>query len=111
MFLFAVVITSFSNQQDSNVHLPSKHQEFSDMFDKVKAKTLPNHRPYDCPIDLQSKKEPPWRSIYNLPPSELKVLREYIDENLTNGFIRDSQPPTSAPMFVVKNKYTLYVCS
>ena len=109
MFLFAVVITSFSNQQDSNVHLPSKHQEFSDMFDKVKAKTLPNHRPYDCPIDLQSKKEPPWRSIYNLPPSELKVLREYIDENLGNVFIQHSRSLVDAPIFFLKKKDIVHI--
>ena len=29
-------------------------------------------------------KEPPWGPIYNLSPTELEVLREYIDKNLNN---------------------------
>ena len=104
MLLFAVVINPISNAQDFDVHLPSKYREFSDVFDKVKANTLPDHRPYDCPIDLHSEKEPPWGPIYNLSPSELKVLREYIDENLANGFIRHSRSPAGAPIFFVKKK-------
>ena len=74
------------------------------MFDKVKANRLPEHRPYDCPIDLQPGKEPPWGPIYNLSPTELEVLREYIDENLANGFIQHSRSPASAPIFFVKKK-------
>ena len=42
--------------------------------------TLPQHRWYDCPIDLQPGKEPPWGPIYNLSPSELDILRTYIKE-------------------------------
>ena len=45
MFLFVVVITPFSNPQDSKVHLPSNYQEFSDVFDKVKAKKIVDHLP------------------------------------------------------------------
>ena len=74
------------------------------MFDKVKANRLPEHRPYDCPIDLQLGKEPPWGPIYNLSPTELEVLREYIDENLANEFIQHSRSPVGAPIFFVKKK-------
>ena len=81
-----------------------KYKEFAGFFDKVKAGTLPEHRPYDCPIDLQPRKEPPWGLIYNFPPTELEVLREYIDENLANGFIRHSKSPARAPIFFVKKK-------
>ena len=73
------------------------------MFDK-EANTLPHHRPYDCPIDLQPGKEPPWGPIYNLSPTELEVLRAYIEENLGNGFIRHSESPAGAPIFFVKKK-------
>ena len=104
MFVFAMIITPTSNPQEADVHFPSKYQDFSDVFDKVKAKTLPEHRPYDCPIDLQLEKEPPWGPIYNLSPLELKALREYIDENLASGFIQHSRSPCGAPIFFVKKK-------
>ena len=91
-------------QQKSSTLLPTKYQEFQDVFNKDKASRLPEHRPYDCPIDLQPGKDPPWGPIYNLSPVELKVLRDYIDEKLATGFIRHSKSPTGAPIFFVKKK-------
>ena len=104
MFLFAVLATPTSSSQELGVQLPKKYTEFSDVFDKVKANRLPEHRPYDCPIDLQPGKDPPWGPIYNLSPTELEVLQEYIDENLANGFIQHSRSPAGAPIFFVKKK-------
>ena len=105
MFVFAMVTNLTSDPQNRDVLLPSKYQEFQDVFDKVKAiGTLPEHRQYDCTIDLQPGKEPPWGPIYNLSPSELKALREYIEEHLANGFIRHSKSPAGAPIFFVKKK-------
>ena len=63
-----------------------KYKEFAGFFDKVKAGTLPEHRPYDCPIDLQPGKEPPWGPIYNTSPIELEVLQEYIDKRIHSTF-------------------------
>jgi hypothetical protein len=34
----------------------------------------------------------------------LEVVREYIEENLANGFIQHSRSPTGAPIFFVKKK-------
>ena len=74
------------------------------MFGKVKASRLPKHCPYDCPIDLQPGLDPPWGPIYNLSPTELEVLWEYINENLANGFIQHSRSPIGAPILFVKKK-------
>ena len=35
---------------------------------------------------------------------ELAALCEYIDENLSNNFIRHSKSPTKTPFFFVKKK-------
>ena len=99
MFLFGVLVTPSSTSQESKTQLPKKYIEFSDVFDKVKANTLPEHRPYDCSIDLQPGKEPPWGPIYN------QVLWAYIDENFASTFIRHSRSPAGAPIFFVKKKY------
>ena len=105
LFLFAISAAPSSDTQGkSEVYIPKKYQEYADVFDKVKASVLPKHRPYDCPIDLQPGKEPPWGPIYNLSPTELEVLRAYIDENLASGFIRHSKSPAGAPIFFVKKK-------
>ena len=70
---------------ESTVQLPKKYHHYADVFDKVQANTLPHHRPYDCPIDLQPGKEPPWGPIYNISPTELEVLRAYIEDQEMNG--------------------------
>ena len=49
-------------------------------------------------------KEPPWGPIYNFSPVELETLREYIDENLANGFIWHSRSFVGPPIFSVKIK-------
>ena len=67
-------------QGNSDIQIPKKYEEYADVFDKVKASVLPKHRSYDCPIDLQPGQEPPWGLIYNLSPTELEVLRAYIEE-------------------------------
>ena len=105
LFLFAVSVKPFTDPKGSStIQLPHKYNDFADVFDKEKANILPEHRPYDCPIDLQPGKDPPWGPIYNLSPTELEALRQYIDENLANGFIRHSKSPAGAPIFFVKKK-------
>ena len=76
MFVFTVFVKpSNTAKEESTVQLPKKYHHYADIFDKVKASTLPDHRLYDCSIDIQPGKEPPWGSIYNLSPIELEVLR------------------------------------
>ena len=104
MFVFAIIAAPSSTSREADIKLLKKYKEFSDVFDKMKANTLPEHRPYDCPIDLQLGKEPPWDTIYILSPVELETLLEYIDENLANEFIRHSRSPAGAPIFFVKKK-------
>jgi hypothetical protein len=93
-----------TSQGKSELQVPLKYQEYADAFDKVKASVLLKHRPYNCPIDLQPGKEPPWGAIYNLSPTELHVLRTYIENNLASGFTRHSKSPAGGPIFFVKKK-------
>jgi transposase InsO family protein len=102
--VFAISVQPTSGKATSSVSLPTEYQEFADIFDKEKASRLPEHRPYDCPIDLVEGKQPPFGPIYSLSPSELETLRQYIDENLANGFIRHSRSPAGAPVFFVSKK-------
>ena len=67
--------------------LPGKYVDFSDRFEKRNVDQLPEHRPYDCLIDLEDGASPPFGPIYGLSEPELEALRVYIDENLARGFI------------------------
>ena len=66
MFAFAMMETPFVSPQNPDALLPIKYQEFEDVFNTGKASTLPDHYPYDCPLNLQLGKEPSWGPIYNL---------------------------------------------
>jgi hypothetical protein len=62
-------------------------------------------------IELQPRKEPPYGPIYPLSPQELVALKEYLEENLENGFIRESKSPTSALiLFTPKKDGGLQLC-
>ena len=65
-----------------------KYHEFTDLFSKKEVDILPPHRPYDHQIPLKPSTTPPFSFIYFMSPTELKVLRKYIDENLKKGFIQ-----------------------
>src|SRR6202021_1696855 len=91
--------------QDSDLKLiPPEFHDFADVFSKKEAQKLPEHRPYDLRIGTEEGKTPPFGPVYNLSPAELKVLKEYIDDNLAKGFIRHSRSPAGAPILFVKKK-------
>jgi hypothetical protein len=81
-----------------------QYLDFKDVFEKKNADILPEHRPYDCVIELQDGAQPPFGPIYNLSQTELAALREYIDKNLSKNFIRHSKSPTGAPILFIKKK-------
>ena len=72
---------------------------------------MPPHREVDHTINVQPGKEPPYGPIYPLAPAELKVLREYLEDSLSKGFIRESTSPAGLPiLFVPKKDGTLRLC-
>src|ERR1700742_1411259 len=92
-------------------NLPPEYAKFADVFDKVKADTLAEHRPYDLKIDIEEGAEPPLARLYPLSPKELEALRKFLDENLANGFISPSNSPHGAPvLFAPKKNGALRLC-
>ncbi len=69
------------------VTIPAEYQEFSDVFSGEKADTLPQHQPYNLKISLEEGAQPSYGPVYSLSPTELVALREFIEENVRNGFI------------------------
>lgn len=87
---------------DPKVYLPSQYHEFLDVFDRNQANELPPHRTWDHAIDLQPGKTPPASRPYSMNQYELKALREYLEKELSKGFIRISRSPAAAPVLFVK---------
>ena len=92
-------------------NVPEEYHEFVDVFSKKKADTLPSHCSYDLKIELEEGASPPPRHMYSLSPMELEALQVFIDENLSNSFIRPSNSPHGAPiLFVKKKSRELWLC-
>jgi hypothetical protein len=62
----------------------------------------PNHKGFDCEVNLKSGAVPPFGKMYNLSKGERDQLKLYIDDNVQKGFIQVSSSPAAAPIFYVK---------
>jgi hypothetical protein len=95
---------TITEPEDDWSDIPEEYREFADVFSKMKADKLAPHRPYDLQINLEENAQPPVGCIYSLSKVELEALREFVDENLSIGFIRPSSSPHGAPVLFVKKK-------
>ena len=84
--------------------IPEEYHEYADVFSKSKAKTLALHCPYDLRINLEKDSHSLVGTIYSLSKFEQKALKEFIDENLTNRFIRSTSSSHGVLVLFVKKK-------
>jgi hypothetical protein len=84
--------------------VPEVYHEFSDVFSRQKADTLPPHWDCDLRINIDEGANILACPIYPLSESELKTLREFIGENIKTGFICPSNSPFGAPVLFIKKK-------
>jgi len=84
--------------------IPEEYHEYADIFSKSKVEAFTPHCPYDLQIDLEKDSHPPVGTIYSLSKFEQETLKEFIDENLTNGFICSTSSPHGALVLFVKKK-------
>jgi len=84
--------------------IPPKYHEYLDVFSKSKGIMLLPHCQHDHKIDIESGTTPPFSPIYSLSKVEQVALRQFLDENLANQFIRPSQSSAGAPILFIKKK-------
>ncbi len=91
--------------------IPKAYRDLAKVFSLSNANSLPTYRDEDCAIELEPEKTPPFGPLYNLSEYQLKTLREYIDKNLANRFIRPLKSSAGAPVFFTpKPDGTLRLC-
>ena len=91
--------------------LPSVYHDFLDVFDRSQASKLPPHRPSDHKIELIGDGKPPQSRAYRMSPYKLQKVKEYLNENLSKGFITPSKAPYSSPvLFAQKSNGDLRFC-
>src|SRR5260221_5777431 len=77
--------------EDTLSGVPQEYHEFHNVFSGEKANALAPHWPYDLKINLEEGTKLFHRPIYSLSPPELAALREFLEENIWNGFIHPSK--------------------
>ena len=97
--------------EEDRASFPQQYLEYVDVFSKNRADILQEHRKWDMTIETEDKFTPKWGPLYNLSTEEMKLLKDYIEENLAKGFIRPSSSPCGAPvLFVPKKNGKLRLC-
>jgi len=83
--------------------IPEQYREFLTLFNQVLADRLPPHRPgIDHEVRLKDGETPMWGPLYSMSRAELVVLKEWLEENMSKGFIRQSSSPFAAPVLFAK---------
>jgi hypothetical protein len=91
--------------ETEHVLIPPDHRQFGKVVDSATVNQLPSPRSYDLKLELMPNASlPPTLSIYRLTLPEERVLEDWIDDQLSKGFIRPSRSPISAPIFFVGKK-------
>jgi hypothetical protein len=92
-------------------YIPKEYHDFLPLFSEALAKNLPPHRRYDHKIPLREGFTSPFGPLYPLSKTELGTLKEWLEDNLSKGFIRASSSPAASPiLFVKKTDGTLRLC-
>jgi len=81
--------------------VPMEFRQYLGIMSQEAADVLPEHRPYDCTIDLKEGATAPWRPIYPLSEIELQTLREWLKEMEKTGKIRRSTSPAGSPILFI----------
>ena len=96
---------------DSATVLSKEYHEFLDVFSRQLTDTLPPHQSHDHHICLEPRSQLIFESLYNMSRDELLVLKKYLDDNLTKGFIQASFFSAASPvLFVHKPEDDLWFC-
>jgi hypothetical protein len=68
--------------------VPKQYHEFLPLFSKVLADRLPPHRPnIDHEVRLKEGETPSWGPLYKMSREGFVVMKEWLEDNMTKGFI------------------------
>src|SRR5260370_33746408 len=95
---------STAQPEDPLSGVPQEYHEFHNVFSGEKANALAPHWLYNLKINLEEGTKLFHGSIYLLLPLELAALREFLEENVWNGFICPSKSLWGSPVLFIKKK-------
>jgi hypothetical protein len=85
--------------------IPPQYSDFADVFSEKAARRFPPPREDNHIIKFEPDAPDTFScKIYPISTAETKFLREWVQDNLKKGFIRESKSPFTSPMFLIKKK-------
>jgi hypothetical protein len=109
--LLIVIQKADENNDKISNEISSQYFAFQDIFSEVKTHKLFEHDFHDHVIEILSNRDSFFDSIYNLSTTELKILKNYIDEYMKKNFIIEFVSLTKVfILFVKKTNNKLRLC-
>lgn len=84
--------------------LPSVYKDYAEVASEEDSSQLAEHSSSDLAIKTLPDAQIPHHPLYSLSTTELQVLRKYVDDMLSKGWIRRSKSPAGAPVLFAKKK-------
>ena len=79
--------------------IPKQYHEFIPLFNNVLARRLPPHRPgIDHKVSLKEGEKQTCGPIDSMSMAQFVTLKEWPEDNMSNGFIRQSWSPFVEPI-------------
>ncbi|KAL6352555.1 hypothetical protein LRP88_13019 [Fusarium phalaenopsidis] len=92
-------------------NIPWQYRIYKKLFAEELETGLPEHTHYDLEIEFIDGKQPGFSKLYPLNEAQLPVLKEYIEDMIRKGYIRESKSSVGYPvMFVPKKNGKLRLC-
>ncbi|KAF5233022.1 hypothetical protein FANTH_12730 [Fusarium anthophilum] len=89
--------------QDRLANVPEEYRIYNKLFAKELETGVPKHSQWDHEINLTDNNLP-FQKLYSLNEGELRTQKEYIDEMLKKGYIRESSSSSASSMFFIPKK-------
>lgn len=84
--------------------IPERFHQYLKVFEKKASERMPIRKPWDHAIDMKPRFEPTKAKIIPLSPQEQKEVEEFINDQLSKGYTRESKLPQMSAMFFVPKK-------
>ncbi|KAL6352213.1 Integrase catalytic domain-containing protein, partial [Fusarium phalaenopsidis] len=82
-------------------NIPWQYRIYKKLFAEELETGLPEHTHYDLEIEFIDGKQPGFSKLYPLNEAQLPVLKEYIEDMIRKGYIRESKSSVGYPVMML----------
>ena len=84
--------------------VPRQFHKYMKVFSKKASERMPVRKPWDHAIEMKPGYEPKKAKNIPLSPQEQKEVEEFLNDQLSKGYIRESKSPQTSAVFFIPKK-------